>query len=104
MDAQELNAFLEKQKERIKWLRSEDDLGAIYLKSNLWDTIIRIQLDKLPNINDTQILQQLEAGKNIVQMSRITGFFSVINNWNPGKRGELRDRYRIGKDSFKLKD
>jgi len=36
---------------------------------------------------------------NVFGISRVVGYFSVIENWNPGKKSELKDRrkgnYRI---------
>jgi ribonucleoside-triphosphate reductase len=29
-------------------------------------------------------------------ITRITGYFTRTSSWNPGKRGELRDRKRVG--------
>lgn len=97
MDLKELTDFLERRKETVEWSRTEEDLGAIYLKSDIWNTIIRIDLDKLKDITEAQIIQQLEAGKNIEQMTRVTGYFSKISGWNLGKKAELKDRYRTGK-------
>lgn len=34
---------------------------------------------------------------NIDAITRITGYFSLVSNWNPGKLGELKDRYRTVK-------
>lgn len=96
MEFVDLKAFLERHKDKIEWARTEEDLGAIYLKSDIWDTIIRIDLDKLMNIGEAQIIQQLEAGKNVIQMTRVTGFYSIVKNWNKGKTGELKERYRGG--------
>ncbi len=95
MKLDDLKDFLERNKLKIEWGRTEEDSGAIYLKSLVWDTIVRINLDKLEGIREAQIIQQLEAGKNIEQMTRVTGYFSKISGWNLGKQAELRDRYRI---------
>ena len=29
---------------------------------------------------------------NVEHMTRVTGFFSKIDGWNPGKQAELKDR------------
>ncbi|MCW1296151.1 MAG: anaerobic ribonucleoside-triphosphate reductase [Candidatus Parvarchaeota archaeon] len=37
------------------------------------------------------------SGKEYLDMwSRITGYYSNVSNWNPGKIAELRERYRYG--------
>ncbi len=41
------------------------------------------------------------GSRNVFGLSRVVGYFSVIENWNPGKKAELKDRrkgnYRIPK-------
>lgn len=39
--------------------------------------------------------------KNIQGITRVSGYFSIVQKWNPGKRAELLDRHRttIGRDS-----
>ena len=29
---------------------------------------------------------------NVVHITRVTGFFSIVENWNAGKKKELEDR------------
>jgi ribonucleoside-triphosphate reductase len=31
----------------------------------------------------------------VEQITRITGYFTKLSSWNKGKRGELKDRYRV---------
>lgn len=33
-------------------------------------------------------------GKPLVHMSRVTGYMQVVENWNPGKLQEFKDRKR----------
>ena len=33
-------------------------------------------------------------GANLEHITRVTGYFSKVAGWNPGKRGELRDRHK----------
>ena len=96
MNLSELNNFLEVNKEYVLWKRLEEDIGAIYVKSIPWDTVIRIDLECLQNINEQEILMQLCAGKDIEHITRVTGYLSKIAGWNPGKLGELKDRHRVG--------
>lgn len=32
--------------------------------------------------------------KNVYGMSRVVGYFTRINNWNPGKQAEFKDRQK----------
>lgn len=41
-----------------------------------WDTIYRFVMD----------------GRNVVHMTRVVGYFSKVQNWNPSKIGERKDR------------
>lgn len=95
MNLIELKDFLERNSGTILWMQPEDDLGAIYLKSEEFNEIIRIDLDKLKDITEGEIKLMLAHGKNIEQMTRVTGYFSLIKKWNAGKKAELKDRYRV---------
>lgn len=90
-----LKNFLGDNSKTIEWAQTETDMGAIYLKSLIWGTIIRIELDKLNSFSKEDILMQLVAGKNVEKITRITGYFSKTNFWNTGKLAELKDRYRV---------
>lgn len=57
-----------------------------------WDAIDRHEWDFL--------YHQTHQGKNIEQMTRVTGYYSKISLVNKGKRGEIRDRHRETEDSF----
>ena len=32
--------------------------------------------------------------KNVFGMSRVVGYFTRVNNWNPGKQAEFKDRQK----------
>jgi len=36
----------------------------------------------------------IKAGRDVVHFTRIVGYLSRVDNWNPSKIGELRDRRR----------
>ena len=40
------------------------------------------------------LLKRTHHGKNVEQITRVTGYFSKVNSWNKGKKAELKDRYR----------
>ncbi len=94
MDLEELKQFLIDNKD-IMYCRPDNDLNGLFLYSKRWDETIRIDLRKLCNITKEQILFMLCDGKDVEQMTRVTGYFSKTNYWNKGKLAELRDRYRI---------
>ncbi|MCW3980646.1 MAG: hypothetical protein NWF11_04140 [Candidatus Bathyarchaeota archaeon] len=41
------------------------------------------------------------GSENVVGISRVVGYFSVIDNWNPGKKVELKDRQ---KGNYKIQE
>lgn len=98
MDEEDLKNFLEEHKNDVGWVRPENDLDGIVLHSRVWDESIRVDLRKLSEITGEQILLMIQGGKNVEQMTRVTGYFSKVAGWNAGKRGELKERHRIGND------
>ena len=40
------------------------------------------------------LLAGCKAGCDVDHVTRVTGYFSRTSAWNPGKRGELKDRHR----------
>lgn len=91
MKLSELNNFLEN--EDVWWTWKDKDLLLIHSKR--WDETIELNMKNLPNISPEQIKMCLINGKDIEHITRVTGYFSVISKWNPGKTGELRDRHRV---------
>lgn len=92
MNITDFENFLVKEQDDLEW--QEHD-GKLRIYSNKWKTVIDIDLNKLDNIIEAQIKKEITQGKDIVQITRVTGFYSIVNNWNKGKKGELHDRYRI---------
>lgn len=43
------------------------------------------------------------GSENVAGISRVVGYYSTINNWNPGKKTEFQDRqkgnYKISEES-----
>jgi hypothetical protein len=50
--------------------------------------------DTLQKLDFNQLVSEINRGLRIEQISRVTGYFSKISQWNLGKRGELNDRSR----------
>jgi hypothetical protein len=42
-----------------------------------------------------QIVEMCKAGRDVTQITRVTGYFSKVGGWNKGKMAELRDRHRL---------
>ena len=56
---------------------------------------VRLDISKLPNLTWGQIKGVLAHGRDVDQITRVTGYFSRVAAWNPGKRRELRERARV---------
>ncbi len=41
-----------------------------------------------------RLLCATHHGRNVEQITRVTGYFSKVKNWNKGKVAELTDRHR----------
>lgn len=64
---------------------TDKDLGtAVHVK---YGTMLKLDWDKL------RILAA--CGKDVDHITRTTGYFSRVSQWNPGKLGELKDRHRV---------
>ena len=50
--------------------------------------------DSLPEQSWPTVNRFVKAGRDVHHMSRIVGYYSRIQNWNPSKRGELKDRHK----------
>lgn len=50
--------------------------------------------DKMMELSNEDLLKAIRKGLEIEGITRITGYFTKVGNWNKGKLGELRDRNR----------
>jgi hypothetical protein len=95
MTLEDLNAFLEKNKD-VEW--TQDDEGNIYLRHSVFDgdkEKVKIEPGALGAITAEQLEKVLVGGRNVEHITRVTGYFSRVSGWNKGKRGELVDRERV---------
>lgn len=76
---------------------SRDGDKGVFIKNNNFDTKIFVTLDALKNNSVDEIIAQTVQGRDVDQITRITGYMSTVGNWNKGKLAELKDRYRVGK-------
>lgn len=86
---EELSKFVDLQTSRT------DD--GILLSNNTLGTSINITDKALEENNIETIMMCLDQGLNLSQITRVTGYLSVVENWGKGKREELKDRFRVGK-------
>ena len=97
MEIDELDKYLNENQNEILWSYEEQNgRGFLYLHSKKWEETIKVDMNRLNELSEDEISRMLSAGKNVEQITRVTGFFSKVSGWNKGKRGELEERYRSG--------
>jgi len=56
----------------------------------------RITKEVFKRLTPDELLTEINRGLELEHITRITGYFTKISQWNKGKRGELKDRVRTG--------
>ena len=56
--------------------------------------VTHISLAKLADMDWLSVRRAVVNGRDVVQMTRIIGYYSRLSNWNPSKIGELKDRHK----------
>ncbi|OGC04764.1 hypothetical protein A2276_02190 [candidate division WOR-1 bacterium RIFOXYA12_FULL_43_27] len=96
MTHEELNSFLDANPQ-IEW--AKDDDGNFYFRHSHYDSKhekVKVEPRALANISAQQLEKTLVGGRNVDQITRVTGYFSRVSGWNKGKLGELNQRERVG--------
>jgi hypothetical protein len=94
MNIEELDKYLEKRP-MVQWMA--DDEGNFYFRHGEYDKEeekTKITFKALSKLSEDELDRILVNGRNVEQITRITGYFSKVGGWNKGKIGELHDRYR----------
>ncbi len=74
--------------------RINDEMTGFIVRDKQFDTLTFFSENAILDNNMDYLLNQTHHGKNIEQITRVTGYFSKVNSWNKGKKAELKDRYR----------
>ena len=98
MTQSELIIFLEKNKsidchidDEFAYFRNQD--LPWYAKNP--ENCTRITKKVFETLAPEDLLKEINKGLELEQITRITGYFTKISQWNKGKRGELTDRVRV---------
>ena len=91
----ELEDFLE-QHQHIEYSNDKDNyyfrnVGLPYYKNNP-ENCTAVTREKMNSITPSELLTEINRGVQVEQITRITGYFTKVSSWNPGKLGELKDR------------
>ena len=101
MDIDELDRYLNENQNEVLWNYEEKNgRSFLYLHSKKWEETIKVDMSRLNKFSEEEISRMLNGGKNVEQMTRVTGYFSKVAGWNKGKTGELKERHRIGKELY----
>lgn len=95
MTHEELNSFLEANP-KVEWAEEED--GTLYFRHAQYDSEhekVKVTPDALSRVTAAQLEKILVGGRNVDQITRVTGYFSRVSGWNKGKIGELAERERV---------
>ena len=50
---------------------------------------------KIKELDPSGLLNEINRGFQVEGITRITGYFTKVSSWNPGKLAELRDRKKF---------
>jgi hypothetical protein len=94
----ELNCFLAKNKSieyhtdnSYSYFRNKD----LPWYANNPGHCTKVTNDLVAQLSAEELMSQINKGLQVEQITRITGYFTKISQWNKGKRGELKDRFRV---------
>ena len=98
MTQAELNGFLEQNKS-IEY-KTDDSFSYFRNKDLPWYASnpghsTRITQEMITKLSPEELMHHINKGLEVEQITRITGYFTKISQWNKGKRGELKDRVRV---------
>jgi hypothetical protein len=100
MNAQELEIFLEKNDHILCFDALEEELLCFRNEHLDWylnnpERKTAITYNKVEELNEDQLIMAINKGLEVENITRITGYFTKVSSWNPGKRAELKDRKKF---------
>jgi len=100
MNAQELEIFLEQNDHILCFDALEEELLCFRNEHLDWylnnpERKTAITYNKVEELNADQLIMAINKGLEVENITRITGYFTKVSSWNPGKRAELKDRKKF---------
>lgn len=96
MDIDSFIEYLAENPATFEWQEGEhDNRPGIFVKNTEFETKTHFTFDVINKHDLDFLVIQTHHGKNVEHITRVTGFFSKVQSWNKGKRGELKDRHRV---------
>lgn len=96
MEVERFKEYLDQNQETFEY-REGDFKGkdGLFVKNKIYETLTHFTEKAIENNDLEFLILQTHHGKNIEQITRVTGFFSKVGSWNKGKIGELKERDRV---------
>ena len=91
MELQELKDQLEADKANFDY---SDDPEGLVIKNKRYGTKICCSPEAVAKYDWPTIKAHSVCGRDVQHITRVTGYFTIVEGWNKGKIGELRDRNR----------
>jgi hypothetical protein len=96
MEIENFIEYIAENPDTYEWLEEEyDNKPGILVKNTQFDTKTHFTFNAIEKNNLERLLTQTQHSKNVEHITRVTGFFSKVQSWNKGKRGELKERHRV---------
>lgn len=96
METKEFIEYLDKNEHEFQWAEGEHhDTPGYFVKNKKYETETHFTEMAIQNNDLPFLMLQTHHGKNVEQITRVTGFFSKVGSWNKGKLGELKERDRV---------
>lgn len=83
------------ERPHIEWAWRDESL---FLRDNRYDdenSGVKLSKTALDGLTPNKLESILVNGRNVDQITRVTGYFAKVSGFNKGKRGELNDRDRV---------
>jgi hypothetical protein len=90
MELQELKDLLAAEPHLYEYREAD---GGLYISNKRFNSEIHASYQAITDNDWPAIRSQTVAGRDVLHITRVTGYFTIIEGWNKGKIGELRDRY-----------
>ncbi len=95
MKVEEFKSYLKEHESEFEFVPyTYKGVDGILVTNKLFGTKTHFSRKAIEENDIITLMNATHQGKNVDQITRITGYFSRIQSWNKGKTGELKDRYR----------
>lgn len=96
MNYQDFIDFLKAHNDNFEFIEDIQHNGkkGVVVKNMKFETETHLALDAIESGKLDLLVAMTTHGKNVEHITRVTGFFSKVEGWNKGKRGELAQRKR----------